>query len=149
MNEYNAAGIFEWRLRGILNRFNRAYDLRIYNSRKEVPEGFLFSGSGVTKQIEIKVPRYFGRTFFRDAEKSAMSKIKNLARRFDCDIVVLDAPKINGSDPLNPDFDGEKTPRSYKVRASFYSSPDYLNRHSDASLERLRRRRNLRIFQNI
>ena len=84
-----------------------------------------------------------------DAERLARSKIKSLARRFDCDIVVLDNPQINGSNPLNPDFNEESSKRSYKVQASFYSSPDYLNRHSDTSLERLRLRRNFRIFQNI
>ena len=83
-------GFFEGRVRGIINRINHSYDLKIYGSKKDLPRDLLFEGSEFCRNIDIQVPSYLSKTLFRDAEKIAYEKIKKLARRVDCDVVVFD-----------------------------------------------------------
>ena len=129
--------MFEGRVTALKNRFNRFYSLGIYFPDNRNLKRLLWPGAAPFKRAEIKVPEYSEKTLFRDAEKVAKAKIGNLARRFDCDVIVLENERINGSDPLNPDFNEDEKPRSYSVVACFYGSKDYLNRHQDSSRQRL------------
>jgi hypothetical protein len=134
--DYTWRGFIRQRLRGFANRFNSLYDLKTYYSRKEADK-FLVPGAGVVKELTITVPEYFKKTLFRDAELVAQNRIKTLARRCDCDVVVLENVRINRGNPENPDFNENASIRNYKAKVGFFKSFDYMNPHMSESERKL------------
>lgn len=133
--------IFRGRITALQNRFNPLYNLRFYYPDNKELNELLCPGAAPSEKIRIRAPIFSEKTLFRNAERVARARISGLARRFDCDIVVLENERINGADPLNPDFEEEEKPRIYSVVACFYGSADYLNRHLASSRQRLIQRK--------
>ncbi len=143
MQDYKNIGllqkIFKGRLTALKNRFNPLYDLMLrYTGNEELNE-LLFPDSAPFYKVKIRVPRFFEKTLFRNAEKIGNARIRGLARRFDCDVVILEDEKINEENSLNLDF---RPFRNYEVVAGFYCSRNYLNTHMLSSRQRLRQRKN-------
>ncbi|GEM_PF-6841682 len=126
--------IFEGRLTALKNLVSPLYDLRLYNSKARVPQGLLFPCAAAFETADFRVPRFSEKTWVRNAETVARARIRRFARRYDCDVVVLADETVNE----------EETPRSYRARAEFYRSADYLNRHQKPAVERLRQRKRAR-----
>jgi len=124
--------IFEGRITALKNRVSPLYKLGFYYPDNEKLKELLFPWAAPFQKIVIKT-----HTSVRNAERVARARISGLARRFDCDVVVLKDETIDGANPLNPDFNEDAKSKTYETMACFYKSADYLNKHHALSRQRL------------